>query len=85
MQLIKPISVDIEDAVRATGTTRNHIYEAIRTGQLKTALVGKRRLVLYESLEQYINDHKAGIDPAESTRKKSLRAKRTAKAKGTQS
>lgn len=79
MQFEKPISVDVETACRASGLTRNQIYVAVRDGKLKTAYVGKRRLVLWASLEKFIEGNTAGIDPAASERSKVLRAKRTAK------
>jgi hypothetical protein len=81
MHFEKPISVDVETACRASGLTRNQVYGAMRDGKLKTAHVGKRRLVLWASLEKFIEANMSGIDPAASERSKVLRAKRTAKAK----
>ena len=46
------ISVSINGAVELTGTNRNYIYELIATGELVTAVLGRRRVILVESLRQ---------------------------------
>ena len=60
------ISVTVDWAARVTGLTRNQVMQAIRAGELETAVIGPRRLVMFASLEQYINKHKiSGRDGVE--------------------
>jgi excisionase family DNA binding protein len=47
----RPISVPIDDACRITGLGRTKIYELIAEGKLTSVSVGRRRLVIYESIE----------------------------------
>ena len=46
-----PVSVTIDDTSRITGLGRTKIYELISEGRLKTVAIGRRRLVLYNSIE----------------------------------
>jgi excisionase family DNA binding protein len=50
----KPISVTVSDACSISGLGRTLIYELISDGKLKTATIGRRRLVIYASLAALI-------------------------------
>ena len=50
----KPISVTVKTARRLTGLGNTKIYELIKQQKLKTVAVGRRRLILYRSLEELI-------------------------------
>jgi hypothetical protein len=52
MSRTPPISVSINGAVDLTGTNRNYIYELIAAGELATALLGRRRVILVDSLRE---------------------------------
>ena len=51
---LKPITVTIETALRASGLGRTKLYELIGNGTLKTITIGRRRLVVYSSLEAMV-------------------------------
>jgi len=48
---VKPITVTIENATKYSGIGRTKLYELIGNGTIKTITVGRRRLVVYASLE----------------------------------
>jgi excisionase family DNA binding protein len=50
----KPISVTVKTAREITGLGNTTIYELIKRGELKTVSIGRRRLILYDSLESLI-------------------------------
>jgi excisionase family DNA binding protein len=47
----KPIAIPINETCRRGGFGRTMCYELIREGKLKTVALGRRRLVIFESLE----------------------------------
>jgi excisionase family DNA binding protein len=50
----KPISVTVQTARKLTGLGNTTIYELIKQKKLKTVAIGRRRLILYRSLEELI-------------------------------
>ncbi len=48
---IKPICLPVNEARAAIGLGRTKFYELISEGRIKTITIGKRRLVVVESLE----------------------------------
>ena len=55
----KPISVTVQTARKLTGLGNTTIYELIKQQRLKTVAVGRRRLILYRSLEELIGSEAA--------------------------
>ena len=51
----KPVSTTIDDACHITGLGRTKVYELIGEGKLKAVAIGRRRLVLYSSIEELIH------------------------------
>ena len=49
---LKPITVTIETALKCSGLGRTKLYQLIGEGKLKTVTIGRRRLVIYASLEE---------------------------------
>jgi excisionase family DNA binding protein len=49
-----PMSLTIHDAVRTSGISRTAIYEALKQGRLTAVKCGKRTLIPYESLTDYL-------------------------------
>ena len=49
-----PLAYPIVDAVRVSGLSRSYLYEHIKTGELPTVRVGKRRLVLADDLRRWL-------------------------------
>jgi excisionase family DNA binding protein len=50
----KPISVTVQEARKLTGLGNTLIYELIKEGKLKSVAVGRRRLILYSSIERLL-------------------------------
>ena len=50
----QPIAVSIPDAVKASGISRTAIYEALKKGRLTAVKNGKRTLIPYASLSDYL-------------------------------
>ena len=53
---MKSLLVSITDSADALSIGRTSIYELIRSGQLETRKIGRRRLVTAESLERLARD-----------------------------
>ncbi len=49
-----PISVTLQESCRLSGLGMSKIYEAIGDGTLESVTIGKRRLVMYDSLRRMI-------------------------------
>jgi excisionase family DNA binding protein len=45
-----PIGVPVSEAARLSGLSRSYIWVLIKNGRLKTISVGRRRIVLFQSL-----------------------------------
>jgi excisionase family DNA binding protein len=54
-----PITTTINDTCRITGLGRTKVYELIAEGKLKATAVGRRRLVLYASIEALLGGQEA--------------------------
>ena len=52
--MTNPITVTIPDAVKLSGLSRTTIYEALKTGDLKAVKAGRRTLIRFAELEQYV-------------------------------
>ncbi len=50
----RPISVTVQTARKLTGLGNTTIYQLIKQGKLKSVVIGRRRLILYDSLESLI-------------------------------
>jgi excisionase family DNA binding protein len=50
----KPLAVTVPTACRLIGVGNTKMWELIKLGRVKTTRVGRRRLVLYSSLEALI-------------------------------
>jgi excisionase family DNA binding protein len=48
----KPIAVPVQEACQIGGFGVTTAYELIKQGKLKTVAIGRRRLVIYSSLEE---------------------------------
>jgi excisionase family DNA binding protein len=51
-----PLTVSVKKARQLLDLGNTKIWELIRDGQLKTITVGRKRLVIYSSLEALISD-----------------------------
>jgi excisionase family DNA binding protein len=50
----RPIAVTVRDAREVSGLGNTAIYALIKDGTLRTVKVGRRRLVLYDSIEELL-------------------------------
>ncbi len=49
---LKPITVTVPTALSITGLGRTKFYELVKTGEIKTVAIGRRRLVVFADLEK---------------------------------
>jgi len=49
------ISITLRQASKVSGLSVRKLYDLIAAGRLKSVTVGRRRLVLYKSLEELLN------------------------------
>jgi hypothetical protein len=50
-----PLAVPVPEACRLAGIGTTKLYQLIGDGVVETTTIGKRRLVIYKSLESLIN------------------------------
>jgi excisionase family DNA binding protein len=58
-----PITVSLKHAANASGLSIRTLYILISSGRLKTAKVGKRRLIFYDSLRQFLEQSGRSGEP----------------------
>jgi len=51
---VVPISVSVEDACAATSLSASTLYNLMNAGALEWRLSGRRRLILWDSLDRYV-------------------------------
>lgn len=56
---IEPLAVSVNDAIRISGLGRTSLYEAVGSGTLASLKIGKRRLILLDSLKAWLLSHEA--------------------------
>ncbi|QDP95084.1 helix-turn-helix domain-containing protein [Microlunatus elymi] len=52
---VSALAYRVEEAADAVGVSKSQIYELIRSGQLRTVKLGRRRLVPVQALADYID------------------------------
>ena len=57
MYSFDPLAVSVEDAAQRAGLGRTEIYRAIKSGNLKSLKIGKRRLVRVDALREWLIRH----------------------------
>jgi len=50
----EPLVVSVEDALRVSRLGRTFIYQLINDGSIASIKRGKRRLIVYQSLKQFL-------------------------------
>ena len=56
---IKPLAVTVKTACQLVGVGNTTMWALIKAGRVKTVCIGRRRLVIYASLEALVSD--AGV------------------------
>jgi excisionase family DNA binding protein len=51
----RPLAVTVKKACELIGVGNTTMYQLIRDGRVKTTTIGRRRLVIYSSLEDVIS------------------------------
>jgi excisionase family DNA binding protein len=51
-----PLAYSIQDAVRVTTLSRPRIYQLISQGKLRASKIGRRTVILAESLQKLIDE-----------------------------
>jgi excisionase family DNA binding protein len=59
----EPVSYHVEDIPDLSGLTRTQTYLAIKSGELQSLKVGRRRLVRREALEKFLKAREAAGQP----------------------
>lgn len=55
----QPVGISIDDAVRLSGIGRTTMFAALADGSIKSTKVGRRRIVSYRSLCEFIEGNGA--------------------------
>jgi excisionase family DNA binding protein len=55
-----PISVSIPTACRMSGLSRSHLYKVMARGDVRSLKMGRRRLVLVDSLRAWLESLPSG-------------------------
>jgi hypothetical protein len=56
-QPIKPLAVSVKTACSLMEIGNTKMWELIREGRVQTAVLGRKRLVIYGSLEKLLSPH----------------------------
>jgi hypothetical protein len=56
----KPLAVPVKTACQLVGVGNTSMWALIKTGRVKTVSVGRRRLVIYASLEALLSNGSQG-------------------------
>jgi excisionase family DNA binding protein len=54
---LEPLAVSVEEAARLAGVSRTMLYQALRSGGLKSLKIGSRRLITIEALDAWLHLH----------------------------
>ena len=53
-QIIEPIAVTIQEAIRICGLSRSEIYRRLAAGDIEAIKSGTRTLILLDSIKRYL-------------------------------
>jgi hypothetical protein len=67
---LKPLTVTIAAARRISGLGNTTIWGLIRDGKLDTSRIGRRRLVVYQSLEKLLTSSAATVGSHKASSRK---------------
>ncbi|OYV50305.1 MAG: hypothetical protein B7Z78_11540 [Rhodospirillales bacterium 20-60-12] len=64
-QAITPLAYTISNAVKISGISRSGVYRLLKSGELQAKNLGKRTLVLHDSLKELIDRAPAWVPNTE--------------------
>jgi excisionase family DNA binding protein len=79
MEPVNPITVTIQTARKITGLGNTTIWSLIKDRKLETVCVGRRRLIVYRSLEQLLSPTQPDPSPQQQPRGRPLKRQGTHK------
>jgi hypothetical protein len=56
---LQPIGLSIKEAIRISGWKRTSLYGALKRGDIRSVKLGRRRLILLESLKRFLAEREA--------------------------
>lgn len=56
VKAISPMAMTVKDAVKFSGISRTVLYELIRDGKLRAKKLNQHRLILVDSLREFISN-----------------------------
>ncbi|MEW6273265.1 MAG: helix-turn-helix domain-containing protein [Thermodesulfobacteriota bacterium] len=59
-QVVTPLAVAVAEAARLVGVSRSALYDLVSRGELPTARIGRRRVVLLEDLRAWLRAQREG-------------------------
>lgn len=69
---MKKLTGTLRQATDATGLSTRKLYDLIASGDLATITVGRRRLIVWESLEKLLSGKAGAYSPVASVRQRGL-------------
>jgi excisionase family DNA binding protein len=54
---LEPLAVSVGEAARLAGVSRTMLYQALRSGGLRSLKIGSRRLITIEALDAWLHLH----------------------------
>jgi excisionase family DNA binding protein len=66
MRPASPILVSTEDAATALGVRKTKLFELINEQELETVLLGRRRMIVFESISAYVDRLRAAAKTQEA-------------------
>jgi excisionase family DNA binding protein len=54
---LEPLAVSVGEAARLAGVSRTMLYQALRSGALRSLKIGSRRLITIEALDAWLHLH----------------------------
>lgn len=51
---MEPVTVSVNDAMKAIGIGRNKVYDLIKAGSLQTVRIGRRRVIRVDSIKKLV-------------------------------
>jgi excisionase family DNA binding protein len=55
-EITKPLALSVKDACRIIGVGNTTLWKLIADGQIRTIRIGRKRLVIYASLEALLSE-----------------------------
>jgi excisionase family DNA binding protein len=55
VNLLKPIAISVAEACKVCGIGKTTLYRMLQDGLLESRLIGRKRVVIVESIERYFD------------------------------